>query len=147
VNWLGLVVMALFALPVRAEPMLENITGAQADAWNTVCAHTGYDCSFVPPPQVWYMEMPEGVYGAYQYFPTQPGIEVNVKLVGTVFSKAVMIHEMTHYLQHFHNPRMPRCQREAEAFNLMYLITDLYNYHDPRIVPWIAARYKYECWL
>jgi hypothetical protein len=136
--------MAMFSLACSAkEPMLVDINKAEADAWALTCLFSAYDCSQVKPPKVLYEPMSAYREGYHDY--GSPYVYVNVNLLGTLHSKAVMVHEMIHYLQHKQKAPKNRCLREAEAFNLTYTITRFFGYNDVDSPAWPTMMGQYGC--
>ena len=148
-HFVSALVLLAASAAANAEPLfVKDISKMERTAWRIACDFKGYDCSNIPVPQVWYMEM-EGTHG--RYWRGAPGIEVNTKLIGQVFSGLVMVHEMVHYIQDYQIRQSlnhgfnSHCDREREAFNITLAVAFSLNIKDSRLVSWPEIARAYSC--
>jgi hypothetical protein len=137
------------ALADPAPKYVTDISEMERASWRIACAFKAYDCSRLPAPQVWYIDM-QGTHG--RYFFGAPGIEVSTKLLGQSFSGLVMVHEMVHYIQYAQRREHSypsvydnRCVRESEAFNIAAAAAYSMGINDIRLASWPQMAGAYGC--
>ncbi len=142
----------ILASPVVAAPVfLASINQMHQEAWRDACKYKATYCEEIPMPQVWYTEMDRTMYGYYEY--GAAGVHIRMNLLGTEFSRYVVVHEMVHYLQERQEETgytgvlyRFTCVRESEAFNVVAGLALERGYVDPRIKSWgEASAYYPQC--
>lgn len=128
------------------------LSGCQVDekaqAWRLVCEYSQYSCEGIDPPEVVHDDNADdiGAWGYYSAAVAPNMIFVNTKAVGKANYLLILVHEMTHYLQHKHQDQMPKssCEREREAFDVEWEVAKFLN-RVAHAVPWSVAKFWYGC--
>ncbi len=132
--------MLLAVLCVAGTPQLDDST-----AWREACRVSGYSCFGISPPLVARSPLPDGLLGRYKR--GDKYILVSEDTNG-VLEYAVIVHEMTHYLQWkrhaWRRGKLASCLREKEAFDVSN--TAVARLGKPELlVDWDTRKVLYGC--
>lgn len=97
-------------------PALQVFTVPQ-DRLDFVCSVRQLDCSGLPAPEVRFTDLPDHALGMYSL--VRPNvIWLDVALVDPLHAEAIVVHEVSHYVDYHLGLPLERCTSEAAAFRV-----------------------------
>ena len=127
---------------------VELIFASRVSAWQAACQLKRVNCADHAVPMVAYGVLPTGYVGSYRQ--GDRVVLVDIRTLGQPFGHMITVHEMIHYLQHATGQTvqgsknyLTPCEAEAEAFELVYLLSVREGVFDPRIRQWDDVRDRY----
>ncbi len=149
--FLSIVIPALHLLTPTAapdvryadRPELVQPGPAPREYMDFVCGVRGLDCSSLPAPVVRYDILPRGVLGMFQLArPRAVTLDVTL-VVQPAFAEAILVHEISHYVDFHLRLSMDVCVTEGEAwrvYNAWVIAAQLPDYM--QVYDWYEA---YPC--
>lgn len=112
-RWLKVALMCALVSSAQAQQPATNPYLIEY-AFDQACEISQISCEGLAPPQVGYEFLPPGVWGVYSYTYNPDMVFLSMNFLGEfgdwnsaeVFSMAILIHEIVHYIDHHSNGSM-----------------------------------------